>query len=1060
MEKLNKVLLAIALIFSTLAANSQTTTSSMNGKVFGEDGMGLPGATIIAVHTPTGSQYGTTTNTDGYYHIPTMNVGGPYVVSISFVGYKKFTKENVYLRLGQTLKLNATLSETTETLEGVEIIAEQDNLFDGNRTGAQTTIGKDDLQKLPSISGDLNDFTRLTPQANVVGSGISIAGMNNRFNAVYVDGTVNNDVFGLAANGMNGGQTGVNAISHEAIDQVQVVVAPYDIRQSGFAGAGINAVTKSGTNKFKGSAYFKYRNQAFAGLTPGDVEDSLRERLPDFSAKTYGVTLGGPIMKNKAFFFVNAEFQDDQTPRPFDLNDYRGDATEADLINLQNFLRDNYGYDAGGFTGATRELKGQKILARFDVNLDKNHKLMARYQYTKGESFGYNSSSPRTISFSNSGVYFPSTTHTAAIELKSVFGNKYSNNFKLGYTNVNDDRGALGDRFPGVVIDDGDGSIKFGTEVYSTGNQLKQSILTLTDNFQMYMGKHTITIGTHNEFYDIYNMFMRRAYGYYEFDNMDQFLNGDPASFYRIGYSMIDDIRGDGSKAAADFQAFQFGLYAQDEIQVSDNFKATVGVRVDMPMFLTQPTEIPGFNDTVVPKLEAHYDLKGAKSGQMPFTQFLFSPRVGFNYDVFGDESLQVRGGTGIFTSRIPFVWPAGSYTNNGILIGDYKANDVPFNPNWETQQVGSNEPGSGSQVDIYASDFKFPQMWRSNIAVDAKLPGDVVATAEFMYSKTINNILWKDVNVKDAWGNATGTPDNRPLYKTYKNGIEPNYGQIMLGTNTNKGYTYNVTFQLQKRWNWGLDASVAYTYGKAMSVFDGTSSQNSSQWNYLVSGPYARNEADLAISDFDLGHRIVGYVNYEKEYINHLKTGISLFYNGQSGRPFSYIYNDRKGFYTNEAYKGPQLIYVPASKDEIILVGDDVDAQWDALNAFIEGDEYLSTRRGQYAERNAARLPFTNIFNLKFTQDLYVNVLDRRQTLQLGIDLFNVGNMINRKWGNINQVSHNSYGLIKFEGMQDDKTTPTFSFKEPNDGTPYYLNDGSIYSSRWSALVSVRYFF
>jgi outer membrane receptor protein involved in Fe transport len=1076
MKNFNRLILMIALIFSVAITNAQTTTSGMNGKVTNEAGEVLPGATVLATHTPTGSQYGTITNEQGFYHIPTMNVGGPYKVVVTFVGYKKYSKENIYLTLGQTLKINVKLSESSETLEGVEIIANADDLFDGNRTGAQTIIGGDDIQKLPSISGDLNDFTRLTPQANNVGSGISIAGMNNRFNAVYVDGTVNNDVFGLAANGMNGGQTGVNAISYEAIDQVQVVVAPYDIRQSGFAGAGINAVTKSGTNQFKGSAYFKYRNQDFAGKTPGNVEDSLREKLADFTAKTYGFTVGGPIIKNKAFFFVNAEFQDDQTPQPFDMTNYEGDSDAATITALQQHLINEYGYDPGAFGTTTEELKGQKILARLDFNLSKNHKLMARYQYTKGENYGYARSYNDEIAFANSGVYFPSTTHTAAIELKSTFGNKYSNNLKIGYTNVNDDRGALGDNFPGVTIKDGNGGeISFGTEVYSTGNQLKQSILTLTDNFQIYQGRHTITIGTHNEYYDIYNMFMRKAYGEYYYESLDQFYNNDPASEYTIGYSLIDNIYGDGSAAAADFQAFQFGIYAQDEIQVNDKLKVTAGLRLDMPMFLTEPEEIPGFNDEVIPQLEeiGGYDLEGAQSGKMPFTQLLWSPRVGFNYDVMGDESLQIRGGSGIFTSRIPFVWPAGSYTNNGMLIGSYYSeNDEIFNPNWDQQTIGAQTQGNGGQVDLYAEDFKFPQIWRSNLAIDAKLPGGIIGTVEFMYSKTLNNILWKDVNMKPAWGNATGTPDNRPLYNRYDE-IDSEYSQIMLGTNTNKGYTYNATAQLQKSWKWGLDASVAYTYGKAKSVYDGTSSQNSSQYNYLVSGPDFKNDAALTISDFDLGHRIVAYVNYEKEWIKHLKTGISVFYNGQSGQPYSYIYNDWNASFTKEAKYSPQLIYIPENQSDIILIGNDdftAQEQWDALNAFIEGDEYLSEHRGEYAERNAARLPFTNLFNLKFTQDVFVNVADRRQTVQIGVDLFNVGNMINKEWGNIYNSSYGSYKLIDFEGFQQvadpttgemvDSTVPTFSFEAPKDDKPYYLNDGGIYSSRWSALFSVRYFF
>jgi len=1057
------VLFAVFVIGLQTAFGQGVTTSGMNGRVMGNNNESLPSANIVAIDVPTGSQYATTSDVKGYYYLPNMNVGGPYTVSLSYVGYETFVKENIYLSLGQTLQLNVTLQETAYELGETEIVALKNDLFDGNRTGAETDIGLEKIEALPSISGDLNDFTRLTPQATVVGSGISMAGMNNRYNAVYIDGTINNDVFGLAANGMNGGQTGIAAISFEAIDQFHVGIAPFDIRQSGFAGAGINAVTKSGTNSVNGSIYFKNRNENWAGKTPGDVDKSERTKLAEFSSKTYGFTIGGPIIKNKLFYFINAELQNDQTPQPFSFGDYTGNSTQSELDDLRSFLVSNYEYDPGNFIDNARELNGKKILARLDYNINKNHKLMARYSYVYGESVGPNRSDYQNINYYNSGVFFPSTTHTAAIELKSVFGSKYSNSLKFGYTNVLDDRDPMGDPFPAVVIEDGEGTIHFGSEIYSTGNNLHQKIFTITDNFQIYKGQHTITVGTHNEFYSIYNLFMRRAFGYYEYDDIASFMAGGNSSMYRIGYSLVDDVRGDGSKAAADFNAMQLGFYVQDEYQWNENLKVTGGLRVDIPMFSDDPPLIPGFNDTTVTKLEKYYDLGGAQSGSMPKSQILFSPRVGFNWDVHGDKKTQLRGGIGIFTSRVPFVWPAGSYTNNGMIIGDYRSyGDQPFNPDWETQYKPSDVvvPGSGSQVDLYTEDFKFPQMLKANLAVDHKFGQGFVGTVEFIYSKTINNVLWQDVNMKPSWGNASGTPDDRPLYKTYQNGIESNYGQIMLGGNTNEGYTYNITAQIKKNFNCGFNASVAYTYGKAESIFDGTSSQNSSQWNYLVSNPIPRNNAPLGISDFDMGHRIVSFLSYAKG-----GTGISLFYNGQTGRPFSYIYNDYSGSFTNEAYRGPQLIYIPNAQSDIIFVGtpDEQQAQWNELNAFIEQDDYLSENRGSYAERNAARLPWTNIFDLKFSQNLVV-FEKSSQILQLTIDLFNIGNMINKDWGRIYYASDNNIGIIKFEGMEadanSDYTVPTFSFTRPKNDEPWQLDDSGLNSSRWQAQIGVRYIF
>ena len=561
---------------------------------------------------------------------------------------------------------------------------------------------------------------------------------------------------------------------------------------------------------------------------------------------------------------------------------------------------------------------------------------------------------------------------------------------------------------------------------------------------------------------------MRRAFGDYTYYNLQDFLNDSTSDDYRLSYSLNDNIRGDGSNAAAKFNFMQLGFYVQDEYQATENLKVTAGVRVDIPIFTDSPKEIPGFNDTTINKLSDFYDLKGAKSGSMPKSQFLFSPRIGFNWDVNGDQKTQVRGGIGIFTSRVPFVWPAGSYTNNGMMIGDYRVHGgEPFNPNWETQVKPTGATAAtGSQIDLYAENFKFPQMFRTNIAVDKKLPGNMIATFEVLYTKTLNNVLWKDVNVKPSYAKATGTPDNRPLFKTYHNGIEPNYGQIMLGDNTNKGYTYSVTAKLEKKFNFGLNTSIAYTYGHSESIFDGTSSQNSSQWNYLVSSPVPRNAAELGISSFDMGSRIIGAISYTKDFLNPLKTSISLFYNGQSGSPFSYIYNDYHGSFVNEAYKGPELIYIPKDQSDIIFTGTAAEqaSQWADLDAFIKQDKYLSDHRGEYAERNAARLPWTNIFDLHFSQDLYANVLDRRQTLQLTFDVFNIGNMLNKDWGRRYYASNGNVKLIQFKGMKPDVngdyTIPTFSFNRPKDDRPWYVEDSGLYSSRWQAQIGVRYIF
>lgn len=1073
-ERLIKVILLISFIglFTTISYSQGVTTSEINGTVTASDEGRLPGATVIVTHIPTGTRNGTTSNEEGIFVLPNLNVGGPYKIEISYIGYHPFLQENVYLTLGQAFKIDAKVVPNTTDIPEVVVVGSSVNkrdLFDGNRTGAETVVNKEQIEALPSLSGNLNDFLRATPQVSSYGDGISIAGSNSRYNSLMIDGTVNNDVFGLAKNGMNGGQTGISPISIETIDQFQVVIAPFDVRQSGFTGGGINAVTKRGTNTFSGSVYYKFRNQNLAGKTPGAAlyKDNKRKKLNEFSSKQYGVSVGGPIIKNKLFFFANVELQKDETPKnPFYSNTYRGDAKEADINKIIQKLN-GYGYNPGGYQTAMNELKGEKFLLKLNWNINDKHSLMVRHQYTKGESFSPNSSYSSGISFANSGVYLPSITHASALELKSRFSDKISNNFKIGYTNVDDNRGPLGQNFPGVTINDGAGKIKFGSEIYSSGNQLKQSILTITDNLQYYKGKHTFTLGTHNEFYSVYNLFMRNAFGDYGFGSVQDFLNGNPNS-YRLGYSLVDDIRGDGSAAAADFNASQIGFYVQDEIQFSDNFKFTAGLRADIFFFGDDPLAVKDFNSKTIPELQKYYDMKGARAGKMPSGNIMWSPRLGFNWDLNGDKATQLRGGIGIFTSRIPLVWLAGSYTNNGMMVGDYQKNSkygdkITFNPDWKTQEKGSTDAPKGSQIDLYTKDFKYPQVLRGNLALDKKLPGGIIGTVEFIYSKTLNNVLWKDVNVKAPWGKASGTGDDRPLYRTYKNGIDNSYGQIMLGDNTNKGYSYNITTTLTKEFDFGLNASISYNYGSAKSIFDGTSSQNSSQWNYLVSSPTPRNQAELGYSNFDAGSRIVGSLSYRKEWLNNFKTTVSLFYNGQSGSRFSYIYDDYRGSFTNEAYKGPQLIYIPKDKNDIHLKDP---KQWEALNAFIEQDEYLKSRRGQYADRNASRLPWSNIFDFKILQDFSFNVAGKKQTFQVGLDIFNIGNLLNKDWGRMYYASNHNIPLIKFEKMIEDaqgqKTIPTFSYKEsvPNKNEPWRLDDSGLQSSRWQAQLTLRYIF
>ncbi len=504
MKILKKVLLSLVVLGLAMGVMGQgTTTAGINGQVMDENSEPLAGATVVAVHQPTGSQYGAITGEKGFFRIPNMNVGGPYTVTVSYVGYENYELGNISLSLGQTFQMNVDLGVAQVAIAEVAIVGsrvKEYDVFDGNRTGAETMVGADQIADLPSVNRNLADFTRMTPQAIVDGNGaISIAGINNRYNAISFDGAVNNDVFGLSPSGTNGGQTYGTPISMDAIEQFQITLAPYDVRQSGFAGASINAVTRSGSNTFHGSAYYFFRNEGLAGKTPTDNEDVERTKLPEFSSNTYGFRVGGPIIKNKLFFFVNAEMQREQTPKPFDFADYTGDSDAATIDAVAAKLQNDYGYDAGTYLSKNDELNSNKIIARLDWNISDKHKLTLRHSYTSLEAIKTSSSSSRSINFLNNAQYFPSVTNSSALELKSNL-TASSNSLVIGFTGVRDDRDPYGDNFPAVQLRDGGGTLYFGSEPYSTANALDQDVLTITDNYSIYKGKHTITVGANMEY--------------------------------------------------------------------------------------------------------------------------------------------------------------------------------------------------------------------------------------------------------------------------------------------------------------------------------------------------------------------------------------------------------------------------------------------------------------------------------------------------------------------------------------------------------------------------------
>ncbi|WP_413999611.1 carboxypeptidase regulatory-like domain-containing protein [Flavobacterium sp. W1B] len=1078
MKKLLKLfLILIAFICADSSIYAQgNTTSSINGGVYDSLGQSLPGASVLAIHTPSGTRYTASTDFNGGFRISNMRVGGPYKIVIAFIGFKTFEENNVNLQLGESKNLKVVLSDETNELQEVVVKVSKDNTFNSKRTGAQTVIDSDKIKALPSLSRNISDFARLTPQAQLRGDDVlSIGGQNNRFNAIYIDGAVSNDVFGLAANGTNGGQTGVSPISVDAIEQFQVSVAPYDVKLSGFAGGAISAITRSGTNNFEGSAYFLNRDQNLAAKTPPSLAGTNpRTKLADFSARTYGVRAGGSIVKDKLFYFINYERQDNETPQPFEIGNYTGLSANR-LGELRTKLA-TYGYDPGSFENNVRTLVSDKLVGKIDWNINDDHKLSFKHSYVKAENFSPSRSSATAINFINGSQLFNSTTNSTALELNSRFGNKFSNNLVVAYTKVIDDRDALGNPFPTVQIVDGSGNIFFGAEGFSTANFLSQKVLTITDNFEINTGISTITIGTHNEFSSSRNVFFGNNFGSYRFNSFNDFMLGNRPNRFQMNYSLIGG-EGDESLGAAEFGTKQFGFYVQNDMRINDNFKLSYGVRVDLPIWEDGLVNTD-FNNRTVGILEAAgKDLQGARTGQGIANHAHFAPRLGFNYDLNGNKSTQFRGGLGVFTSRLPLVWPGGVYNNNGISQGAISITDITktpvFNPNPSVDSQIMNGsvalgplPGSGGKggnIDLFANNFKLPQVFKASFAVDQKLPLGFVFTSEITYNDNISAITYENLNIKAASSNLTGA-DKRPRYNGNSR-VDPTYLGVYLASNTDEGKAHNISFTLAKNFRSDfIDANISgtYSYGKSTVLLDATSSQNSSQWNNTETVNGA-NYLTLSRSDFDQGRRVISNGNATLKWNKFTKTRIGFFYEGAQGTPISYVYND-SGRLLQDTFSNSALIYIPASKSEINFIANSggltADQQWDAFSAFVEGNDYLRSRKGGYAERNGDRLKTSHVVDLKFAQEFTIYSGKKKHTLEFTADIFNFTNLLNKNWGKRYFTSFDQVQLLKQENFLPGTNTPTFSYNPAVAANINQVDDAGLNSSRWQIQTGVRYTF
>lgn len=1082
------VRLLLALLLFPFALSAQETNSSIGGVVKTATGEPLVGATITATHVPTGTVYRVASRAGGRYNLYNLRPGGPYTITVSFVGFNEEKREDVYLSLGENNTQEFALKDKSTNLTEVTVI--QRRAAASGKGGTETSIGRDKMANLPSVGRSLNDYLRYTPQVKVTGDGgVAFAGQNNRYNSFFIDGSNNTDIFGLAASGTNGGQAGVAPISIDAIDQIQVILSPFDAQFGNFTGGAINAVTRSGTNQVQGSAWLFYRNEDLTGKSPvaipkpGFPDVVERTRVAKFENKTYGFRVGGPIVKNKLFYFFLAEWQRDLRPQPFNIADYRGNTTQAGLETLTNFVKSTYNYDPGGYIDNAEQVNAERVNAKIDWNINDNNRFSVSYRYNKGLRYNTSASSSTTINYFNNGYLFPNRTHSISGELKSTLRNNSNNRLLVTLTDELDDRGPIGSPFPRVSILDGAGTIVFGTENFSAANLLKAKNLTIFDALKFYRGKQIITVGTDNEFNDVLNTFIRDNYGTYQFSSVSDFVTNARPRNYSRSFSLLDGSTGDNTNASAKFKTMRIGFFVTDEVKVNDQLTLVLGLRADRTELLTKPYTDQFFNDTAIAKISQYYDLQGARSGQTMTPRWMISPRIGFTYRM-PEQNVVIRGGLGIFAGRVPLVWPGGVYNNNGVSVGGVNLNTpgTPlFNPDPFNQpdaaSLGQNISNSRGQIDLVSKDFKLPTVFRTSLAVEKRLGDGWTFTTEGVFTKNIWEIEYTNVNIPAPIGQSLGVGP-RNVYSTASaptripmraGNANPYPGNIFLLSNNKgrRGFSYSLTFTIDKAFRNGFAFNANYTYGSSVSLNEGTSSQNNSQWRFIetVNG---RNYMQLSQSDFDLGHRINAFISKEFTYAKKsMSTTISLVYNGQSGNPYSYVY---RGSPVNDQASGESndLIYIPTQADlaSMTFLTNTVNGvtytaqqQKDMLNAYIDKDKYLSKNRGKFADRNAARLPFTNLLDLKLEQKFHVKMSGRRYTFSLTYDVFNFTNMLNKDWGRQWFLANDNFSLMQFAGyVSSSNLTPQYRYS-PIVGKPYSVSTSLApsLSARWVSQLGLR---
>jgi len=1079
-------MLSVMLIIG-FGANAQVTTSSINGKVKDAKGMTVPGASVLVLHMPTGTKYGAVTGSDGYFRLNNLNPGGPYKITVTYIGYNKQEKEVANLGLGTDQRVDFILADEGQQLTEVTVKGKRGVL----KTGAGTQIGEDQIKNMPSTSRSLTDVTRVTPQ---VSKDNSFMGTNFRYNNVTIDGAINNDAIGFSpslggqsgSSGMPGSSTRTNPVSIDAIQDVQVLLAPYDVKIGNFTGGSVNAVTRSGTNEVAGSVYGFGRNASLIGKNK--TGDGAKEPAGFHEYQT-GFRVGFPIIKNKLFFFTNEEITRRQDPVILGAGSPDQKViTLAQAQAISSLMQTKYGLDAGSFSNTDNYniyAKSNKFFNRLDWNINDKNQLTIRNNTIRSEATNLERDQ---ANFRFSGIDYIQTNNQSSTvaELKSRLSNNLSNSLVVGYSNIHDYRTPTSNpALPQIEIKGAaGGTIFLGTDREASIFDMKQKTFEFTDNVTWTKGKHTFTFGTHNELYNINYGFVNSWNGRVSYDGVDQFLAGTP-SRVRTNYNYADNSRDNIiANPPAKFNVNMYSVYGEDQVQVSDRFKLTYGVRFDLAdMPNKQPLSDKTINSPVDINYGTTYTYTKPKDIRNDFFgQVQISPRVGFSYDVLGDQSLVMRGGSGLFTGRVPFAWLGYAYYNNGVTYGAYdnqpSRSGTPFVAGTDpirdaltgrgeagfvaNQGINVNNAAGATQVDLIDNNFKMPKTWRSSLAFDYKTENQWKFTVEGIYTKVINDLMFQQINIVDKPTYLIyDTEHQQPIYPSTGNKINSLYTNAYLLSNTSRGHRYSLTGQLSKSIG-GFDIMAAYTYGQSKDVTNGI--RNSMESNWQLNQALSPNNPGVSNSNFDVRNRIVSTINYRHNWDQAGKyvANFSLFFSAQSGTPYSYGFLNST---INGTGQTVSLVYIPKVGEtaNFFAAGTTGAAQAAAFDAFIDSDKYLKTRRGDFTERNAARTPWNYQADFRFSQDFrIVTNGTHKHTLSFTYDIVNLTNLLNKKWG-VQYFSPNTFnsmasvGLASTTGGAGSATTyPTYTFNR--DNTSSYSKD--FFASRFQMQFGLRYSF